>query len=355
MKLIDFDHAAISPEANERPRRFGTIGCAAPEQYTFDQILDQRTDIYAIGAVLRFMTEGTLEGESRADVTEAFARIIRKCMDPDREKRYSFAREAGSALEQLCVRELPLMKESKAVSSLKVVLTGSRPGAGTTHLAFGLCAFLTAQGYKVLYEEHNPSQAVHTLARLGKVRSDSYGIYSINRCCMKPWYGPAVQLEKPTGFQIVLVDCGTDWRLVKAELKDGGTALLVAAGGSPWEQGAVERMAEALEESGRGRARLLFLFRHMSARRFKALGVRSRLGHLAERRSGAEVFSMPEFADPFRLTGEAEAFLKTIWEVAAGSGQRKKGWGWAEKLKAGKALLTNTGLLELSEQDGGQE
>lgn len=101
VRLIDFDHAAESPEANESRKRYGTVGCAAPEQYTSDQILDQRTDIYAIGAVLRFMTEGTLREreESQADLTEAFMQIIRKCMDPDREKRYSAAKEAGPAPE----------------------------------------------------------------------------------------------------------------------------------------------------------------------------------------------------------------------------------------------------------------
>lgn len=352
VRLIDFDHAAESPEANQSRSRYGTIGCAAPEQYTTDQMLDQRTDIYAIGAVLRFMTEGTLMqgAESRADLTGAFIRIIRKCMDPDREKRYSTAKEAGCALERLCVRELPVKKESKAVPSLNVVLTGSRPGAGTTHLAFGLCRYLTSQGYKVLYEEHNPSQAVRTLAQLSNLRSDHYGIYHVHRCCMKPWYGPAVCLREPEGFQVVLKDCGTDWRLAKAELMKGGRVLLAAATGSLWEKEHVERMAETLKkQSNEESMKIFLLFRHMSGGRFKLLGHGERINGFTRRHSGTEVFGMPEFTDPFCLSVEAEFFLKTVWESAAGNSGRKdgiKGWtekigaDWAAFLTAVKTLLT---------------
>ncbi len=309
--MIDFDHAAESPEANENRKRYGTAGCAAPEQYTSDQMLDQRTDIYAIGAVLRFMTEGTLdEGvESLTCSTGAFQRIIRTCMDPDREKRYGTAREAGSALEQLCVRELPVKKESKAVPSLNVVLTGSRPGAGTTHLAFGLCRYLTSQGYKVLYEEHNPSQAVHTLAQLSNLRSDRFGIYYVHRCFMKPWYGPAVRLREPEGFQVVLKDCGTDWQLARAELIKGGTVLLAAAAGNLWEKEHVDRMAETLElGSGEGTVKMLLLYRHMTGRRFKTVGLGDVIRGITRSGFKPEVFAAPEYADPFCLSKETEYF-----------------------------------------------
>ncbi len=342
VRLIDFNHAAESPEANESRKRYGTVGCAAPEQYTSDQILDQRTDIYAIGAVLRFMTEGTLREreESQADLTEAFMQIIRKCMDPDREKRYSAAKEAGRALEQLCVRGVPVKKESKEIPSLNVVLTGSRPGAGATHLAFGLCRYLTVQGYKVLYEECNRSQAVHALARLGSLRPDAYGIYNVQRCFMKPWYGPAVRLREPEGFQMVLKDCGTDWQLAKAEARKGRVALLAVAAGSLWEQEKVVGMSEALEEEQEEGIKMLLLLRHMNGGRFKMLGLEGRIRGLIRKRPGMEVFGVPEFADPFCLTEEAKQCLQTVWEAAAGNSGRKGGrTGWAEKIREGWAAF----------------
>lgn len=57
VKLIDFDHAVHLSDAKNLSQRYGTVGCAAPEQYTGD-VLDERTDIYAIGAVLHYMLTG---------------------------------------------------------------------------------------------------------------------------------------------------------------------------------------------------------------------------------------------------------------------------------------------------------
>ena len=42
--------------------RYGTIGFAAPEQYTGEP-LDCRTDVYAIGALLYFMSRGGCAGK----------------------------------------------------------------------------------------------------------------------------------------------------------------------------------------------------------------------------------------------------------------------------------------------------
>lgn len=86
-----------------KKERYGTAGCAAPELYTTDQSLDQRTDIYAIGAVLHFMLYGTLNAgagtDCRAEVSKPLQNVIRKCMEPDREKQYASAKELEQALE----------------------------------------------------------------------------------------------------------------------------------------------------------------------------------------------------------------------------------------------------------------
>jgi len=50
IKLVDFDHAVHQNEADRLTKRYGTEGCAAPEQYTMEA-LDERTDIYAIGVI----------------------------------------------------------------------------------------------------------------------------------------------------------------------------------------------------------------------------------------------------------------------------------------------------------------
>jgi len=66
LKLIDFDQAVMFSDAKTLRTRYGTKGCAAPEQYT-DEPLDERTDIYAIGVLLYFMGTGQFPGTGPAD------------------------------------------------------------------------------------------------------------------------------------------------------------------------------------------------------------------------------------------------------------------------------------------------
>ena len=66
LKLIDFDQAALASLSQERSVCYGTKGFAAPEQYE-GGTLDERTDIYAIGALLYYMGTGHApEGEIKA-------------------------------------------------------------------------------------------------------------------------------------------------------------------------------------------------------------------------------------------------------------------------------------------------
>ena len=58
IKLIDFGSAAVQKDANAASRRYGTPGYCAPEQWQQKDVLDVRTDVYAIGALLYFMVTG---------------------------------------------------------------------------------------------------------------------------------------------------------------------------------------------------------------------------------------------------------------------------------------------------------
>lgn len=334
VKLIDFDHAAGSVEANQNRERYGTVGCAAPEQYTSDRVLDQRTDIYAIGAVLRFMVSNTLrQGEDDpAAISKPLERIIRKCMEQDMDRRYASAKEVGDALRGLGVRELNVKHDHKARPSLIVDLAGMKHGAGITHLGFGLLHYLTRQGYRVLYEEHNRSHAVRSLALHGKVRPDRQGIYHVNGCYMKPWYGPAVRLEEPSGFDIILKDYGPDWEFMPEESAGDEYALIVMAVSSPWDKSHGDRMARAVKEAwNRERfGRTVVVLRHILPGR---LG--GRAGSLGWDRilKRAPMFASPEYEDPFRHQKETDTFFRSLWDAVSGGGipeARKRGWfkGW---------------------------
>lgn len=365
VKLIDFDHAADRLDANISSKRYGTVGCAAPEQYASDHMLDQRTDIYAIGAVLRFMTLGTLnEGAlPPGTLSETFLRIVGRCMETDMNKRYASAGEVEDALRALCARISSDHKQHKAIPSHILILAGMRHGAGTTHLAFGMVRFLTGQGYQALYEEHNPSQAVRTLAKQTGARPDQFGIYFLNRCHMKPWYGPAVRLDQRPGFDVIVKDYGTDWQEAERELKQDRASLIAIGSAGAWEERLLRQFVSRLERAGpeREKGGALLVFRGMDPGRRKVL---KSAGCLGRDSKGILVFGSPEYPDPFRQQREEKEFFHAVWSAVSGSGRlRIRKRGWLKRWDMLKSIFLNTaGLLhrraessESQERDGGRE
>ena len=57
---------------------------------------------------------------------------------------------------------------------------------------------------------------------------------------MKPWYGPAVRLEEPLDFSVVLRDYGTDWKLLLEE-SARDHVLVTAVTDSAWEACYIQR------------------------------------------------------------------------------------------------------------------
>ena len=237
IKLVDFDHAVYVDEAKELVKRYGTVGFAAPEQYT-GRLLDERTDIYAIGAVLYYMLTGSFPGEHplypRALVDRDMGRIIKACLHPQPERRYA-------SVDRLCQELDRIQKEihgqrqglfsGSRTSSLVIAVAGTSHGAGATHVAMGLAAHLQRQGLAVIYEEHNDSGGVRQFAGCTGAEADSYGTLRIAGLPMLPAYGKAVQL-KPHPYPVVVKDFGTDQKTFTEEPADG---FLLGATGKPWQ------------------------------------------------------------------------------------------------------------------------
>ena len=101
VKLIDFDHAAFTDEANAAADRYGTVGCAAPEQYEKNGKLDERTDLYAIGVILHYLYTGAFPAvpyEPVPAMKPELAAIIRTCLEEKRGRRFSSASDRKSVV-----------------------------------------------------------------------------------------------------------------------------------------------------------------------------------------------------------------------------------------------------------------
>lgn len=237
IKLIDFDHSILESEAKNVTKRYGTIGCAAPEQYT-GELLDVRTDIYAIGTVLYYMLTGTYPEssgiENEAQIDRSMKKIISVCLNKEKERRYQSVMEVCQALEQ---EERRMNKKRQSIlgsgqrSSLTIAVVGAGHGVGTTHIAIGMTAFLRNCGFSAVYEERNPSGAVVQMASCMEKEADEYGMYLIRGVPMFPQY-ETVDLLKTYSYFVRIVDFGTDRQ---ASLKEYADGRVLVCGGKPWQ------------------------------------------------------------------------------------------------------------------------
>lgn len=96
LRLVDIG-AAVRMEAESlcQKKRVGTFGYAAPEQWEGKRV-DERADLYSLGAVLYAVVTGRKNGPAAAvesgKMPEGMLRALRRCMQPEKEKRYATAR-----------------------------------------------------------------------------------------------------------------------------------------------------------------------------------------------------------------------------------------------------------------------
>lgn len=259
VKLIDFGHAAFTEEANASPDRYGTVGCAAPEQYEKNETLDERTDLYAIGVILHYLYAGAfpkLPYEPVAAMKPELAAIIRTCLERKRERRFSSAQELNGRLKQL---EEKAADTCLQASPLVIALAGSKAGAGTTHVAVGLSVTLNHLGYPNLYEEKNDSGMGAGLGDFSGALRDRYGLMQYRGFVWKPVYGTRVHLPLPP-YGTVVADYGSD---VTAAIAAEPAALLLVCDGRHWSRRAAESAIETVAESG---ITCAVIYNHLSGR-----------------------------------------------------------------------------------------
>ncbi len=306
IKLIDFDHSVHLNEAEHMTKRYGTVGCAAPEQYTGDA-LDRRTDIYAIGTVLYYMLTGTYPEQHPVmprRIGFRMARIIRICLSEKKEQRFQSVEELCQALEQAerqIAREERRIWGSSRISSLTIAMAGSESGVGTTHTAMGMAAYLRRCGYSAVYEERNRSGAVRQMADCFGTQMDSSGIHVICGLPMLPLYGDSVTFAVHA-YPVRVLDFGTD---VESCFKENADGFVLVCGGKPWQW---DKTREAVSGSGIHPGQAI-IYNHFCR------GLYDRLPGPAKE---TRCFLMPYVTNPFWSDQKADTIYKELLMLFTG-------------------------------------
>jgi serine/threonine-protein kinase len=325
VKLVDFDHSVHSDEAESMTKRYGAVGFAAPEQYT-DATLDERTDIYAIGAVLYYMLTGAFPDRRPMypglQNGRGMMSIIRRCLRRDPSRRYQSAAELCDALEhqkQYRKRYRKSGIEKQEESSLLIAVAGAASGAGTTHMALGLTVWLRRCGLAAVYEEKNNSGAVRQFAEYMKADADAAGVFHICGISMIPEYGPAVKL-KQTEYQVRICDCGT---IGETFLNQDADGYLLVCGSRPWEW---RQSQDAMRIAG-VKKELCVVFNHYSGTWKNCLPATEK---------GTACFLMPCVSDPWAAGIPADLVYEALWRRWTAE-ERKGFWKrWLGKIRRWK-------------------
>lgn len=181
-------------------------------------------------------------------------------------------------------------------SSLTIALSGSKSGAGTTHIGIGLSVYLKNQGIPNLLEEKQDSFMGASLFKFTKAKRDSYGLLHYRNLIIKPYYGAGVKLKDPP-FHVHLLDWGEN--LIQA-LSMAPDAVILVCDASIWNQ---IHAFEAVEEVIRSGIPYAVIYNHWAIDKKICIPK----GALA-----SVFFRAPFFSDPFTVSNELETFYQAV-------------------------------------------
>lgn len=115
IKIIDFGAAVRADQVDDMEYCMGTRGFASPEQCDSNMRPDIRSDIYAVGCVIRYIKYGTVNLEENLGIQEdEIDVIIKKCIMKNPRHRYSSVKELLYQLEGI-----PTYNNAKKVDVIK--------------------------------------------------------------------------------------------------------------------------------------------------------------------------------------------------------------------------------------------
>ncbi len=258
LSLLDFSAAICLESKNYHGQRFGTIGFAAPEQYN-QKSLDERTDIYAFGKVLKVMLDWAKQNEGN-ELRLNIEKIIKRCTRYHKSRRFRSIQQVGSLLSKL------YQKISNGPrKELDFVVAGTQSRIGTTHLALLFSAYLKHVHGSCLYIEKNESGNAALLIQ-GNLKLGDAGFYEYEQIPIMLAVNDLVDQTRGQEFACTVTDYGVLTQQNVQEFMSFKNRILVF-GSKAYEQQFTKSCLRLLPTS----TDTYYLGNFMSKKEFKAI------------------------------------------------------------------------------------
>lgn len=302
IKLIDFGIAAYLNEAGEKFQNYGTAEYCAPEKRLKGNI-GVYTDIFAIGKLLEKMILASADKSA-----QCLMHIAGKASHQNVAERYLTMQAFKEALTgQMQSKENPDYQKHLLN---KIIVAGSGPRMGCTHIAIALTTYLNQHRILAVYQEKNPTNCMQKIIRSGGFAEEG-GLYRRGDFIGMPQYGTGVTVT-PVKDAVQILDYGND--IKGAALAEGDFFLLVL-GSRMWEEKDTFLVYEQLKE----KSHLVLVANYGDGRQAKRYAKDFK----------RNVYCFPLDANPFEMTKEKECFMAEMFAKEGGGklkNQSKSHW-----------------------------
>lgn len=309
-RLIDFGIASCQEEMGNKFQNYGTPNFCAPEKRS-DAKISVQTDVYSIGKLLEELicAEGTQK-------SQYLMYIAKKATNPVLTERYESIRAFCTDFAKYIQSDKNSVYQKHLLK--KIVIAGSQPRIGTTHLSISFTEFLNRKNLSAVYQEKNPSDNMRMSIRQGGFTEEG-GLYRRRKFFGMPAYGEGVMVNSPRE-SIEILDYGTD---LYGALSEQADLFLLVMGCKEWEIEYAKTAYETVKQT----KNLVLIANYGNKQRAKQYA----------KQYERTVYCFPLDENPFQMTKEKEGLFERLLE---------KYWTcWKYPRQWGDALVCGIGKL----------
>jgi len=310
VRLIDFGIASCLKKRGNKYQNYGTPNFCAPEKRAEAKVSVQ-TDVYSIGKLLEELI--------RAEGTHKFQyllHIVKKATNPELSDRYDSIRAFWADFANYMQSDKNSVYQKHLLK--KIVIAGSQPRIGTTHLSISFTEYLNRKNLSAVYQERNPSDNMRMSIRQGGFTKEG-GLYRRRKFFGMPAYGEGVEVNFPED-SVEILDYGTD---LHGALSEQADLFLLVMGCKEWE---IEYGKTAFE-TVRQAKNLILVANYGSKKQAKQYAKEYK----------QTVYCFPLDENPFHMTKEKEGLFERLLEKHWNC--RKYSWQWRDTFICGIGKL----------------